>query len=103
MLKNVKSFTISRAKWGVGGLLMPNGKMCCLGFLAKACGRENKDLYEAGYYPNNIPRDNFIDGLPPDVRKELGTINDVRGSPALKEEHIKGIFALHSIKVTFVP
>ena len=50
IVHDVKEFTINRAKWGRGdsneGYLLNDvsGKMCCLGFYAKACGLKNKDI-----------------------------------------------------------
>jgi hypothetical protein len=49
VLGDVKSFTIDRKRWYRGmnfgsALLKQNGKMCCLGFYAKACGLPNKML-----------------------------------------------------------
>jgi hypothetical protein len=43
-------FTIKRSLWyrGLGAyhsaLLNPDGKMCCIGFFAKACGLEDSDI-----------------------------------------------------------
>jgi hypothetical protein len=43
--------TIDRARWGRGvgeGRLLSDGKMCCLGFLAKACGLSDTAIEDLG-------------------------------------------------------
>jgi len=50
ILTDVKKFTIKRSKWGRGNentaslLNTRNGKMCCLGFYALACGFKPEDI-----------------------------------------------------------
>lgn len=47
-IKKVKEFTVDCNKWlrgeMISSLLVSSGKMCCLGFYAKACGVEDSDL-----------------------------------------------------------
>lgn len=42
-------FSIDRAKWGSGALLR-DGRMCCLGFMSKACGVPD-DMLEGRLFP----------------------------------------------------
>lgn len=50
----MKELVIDRKKWARGGnggpacLLNGNGNMCCLGFLAKACGASNAQIDGVG-------------------------------------------------------
>lgn len=47
-----KSFVVDRAKWGRGNETMllngTDGKMCCLGFAALACGYSKDDILDRG-------------------------------------------------------
>jgi hypothetical protein len=70
----VKAFTIDRSKWACGenanrltemgrrdegnetALLTDHGRMCCLGFYAKACGVPNKSLKGIGEPCDLTPR-----------------------------------------------
>lgn len=45
----ITELIIDRAKWGTGSLLRSDGKMCCLGFLSKACGVPNELILHSGY------------------------------------------------------
>lgn len=51
----IKRLVIPREKWGSGAMLISkpypdedDGKMCCLGHLAKACGSPDRDLRNYG-------------------------------------------------------
>lgn len=49
--KDVKTFTVKRSEWLRGFninscLLNEDGKMCCLGFYARACGLRKQDILD---------------------------------------------------------
>lgn len=110
-MKEVKSFTIDRAKWGKGACLNEDGTMCCLGFYAKACGLTNSDIKLWGVPHYGVPSWATLAesyGLHSDV-SNLVSWNDnshasggkARRCRADVEKAITKIFARHDVKVTF--
>lgn len=62
-MPEIKKLVIAREKWGRNALLIgrlrddsgnDEGKMCCLGHLAKACGSSDNDLLDLGMPSTNI-------------------------------------------------
>ena len=109
----VAKFTIPRSKWirgmpGFSSLLVPDGKMCCLGHYGKACGVPDESMLnrpllsrvsmDSQLYwldPLDLPRPEF---------KLLVANDEPRGrrySDADREADITRIFADHGITVTF--
>lgn len=112
-------FTIDRKKWlreasETSYLLSPrNGKMCCLGFYAKACGYSDEEI-EGFANPDEVLDINKFGqwlfkknifcrfGLSLDARN-LIQINDERYTKDFyKEKMIIEIFANNGIEVEFV-
>jgi hypothetical protein len=73
---------IDRAKWGRGqgnGALLRDGKMCCLGFLARECGLGAKTISGVGV-PSDFSRcDDDGNGVPRKVRRHQEVWNAVLG------------------------
>ena len=105
MKKKVKEVTVKRSKWGKNALINKNDKMCCLGFLARACGYKKDDLlYDALPYPG-LTMPNELNGwnqkyLPNDAQGDIAIINDSRKSN--REELLKVEFKKYGIKIKFV-
>lgn len=53
----ITELVIDRTKWGTGSLLRPDGKMCCLGFLSRACGVPDELMLNNGYPAYNWIKD----------------------------------------------
>jgi len=104
--------TIVRKRWHRGkvaskasGLQMQNGKMCCLGFLCKALGKEGLKGKMMPYDIDDtkgLPKWLLKSGMDHDV-EEAARINDDGGiAEEDREAHVKRIFAKHKIQVRFV-
>lgn len=116
---------IDRAKWLRGekdaGLLLreSDGKMCCLGFLALACGLEEDQIVEVGEPHETrsplLPKwlcsaydEHEDDGelvtkyIDSSDAVELMKINDTVGDDAPREREIASVFAKHGVEVEFV-
>lgn len=118
--------TIDRKRWRRGGertaskadvaLLDENGQMCCLGFVAKACGvklerGEQSDLSSIyGLQASLLPKgfgsfDEYARRFRPNsIHRQLIEINDneepvMRGKP--RENQIKNLMLQAGVKVTF--
>ena len=113
----MKEFVIDRAKWLIAKphdscLLNNEGKMCCLGFLAKALGADSGDIrdqkcpeYVVSFvdWPEFllVERGNEIIDSP--TAGTLMKINDDKKEPkARREKRIAKIFAENGWNVTFV-
>jgi hypothetical protein len=98
----LKELTIDRAQWGVGeegGYLYNSAtkKMCCLGFLALACGQREADIIGC-----MLPRDGTV---PTGFYAHLSAAraNDDRLlAQKDREARIKSIFAARGIRVKFI-
>lgn len=113
----ISELVIKRSEWGQGALRrLDNGKMCCLGFLSKACGVPDSELFEHGCILA-YPRYEWIDkyglnawaarlpwALPPSTLAGLAAeINDSDVyTIAEKEEKLTKLFAENGIALTFV-
>lgn len=113
MAEKLKEVKISRKKWhrNEGNshdfeslLRMPNGKQCCMGFLARACGYRVKDIANRGY-PSSLmdSHDRFSEEL---LRLEyqIAVVND-RSSVTIRkrEQEIRVLFKKAGYKAVFVP
>lgn len=103
----IDKFTVIRSKWGQGRLLTNDGKMCCLGFLSKACGYSDKDLGTRSFpnsYWDRIP-DKFRYAATAAYHARLATvaaqINDLDAPLAEKEAKLITLFAKNGITLTF--
>jgi len=105
---------IERAKWVRGGkngwssLLNDKGCMCCLGFVAKAHGYEDKHLLGAGFTPRDGKTRwsgalSWLGGIGGECA-EIAGINDVTGQDedAVRERKLTARFAEHGIELEFV-
>jgi hypothetical protein len=108
--------TIDRAKWGKHFLRREvNGKMCCLGFIAKKCGFEDEDLSDSpmpGDIGRNAPKNQKLwnklvttssslevnSGLACDA----ASINDDNTTFSRKEPLLRKLFKEHGISLRFV-
>ncbi len=114
----IESFEIDRATWlhGEGGykstLLRGDGKMCCLGFLALACGVPEEQAKRTRTLLGLIPEvRSFLpslfahpqmEGRHMYLTNDLMNANDVMGLPDdVREERIADKFKEAGIKVTF--
>lgn len=101
MKKKVKQFTVKRSKWGRNWLLNGNGgKMCCLGFLAKACGYTDADICSMSVPAQLYNWSEWY--LNKDAVQEISTINDSHRSLTEKEVLLKKEFKESGIKISFV-
>lgn len=103
-----KEFVIDRKKWYRGrgsansALLRSDGTMCCMGFYAKACGFEDREILDAGTHPFSatIESPYFIDG-----RFGQAGLFDVNDNVTLSEEDretiLTRLFADNGIAVRF--
>lgn len=116
----IKEFTIDRAKWYRGKgpitsrLLTDDGKMCCLGFFAKACGIADVDIINrsvpAVVKLEKIPEDwgrvlldgNSVDGSSFTTHTLMITNDYIHHTDKVREEKIVAEFAYHGITVKFV-
>ena len=108
---------IDRERWGrgdpkTGALMNDQGKMCCLGFAAEACGLEltpdsdvmmPADLGDAKYKMPEWMCPQYDDGSWPNQVTKAAQINDEAATTdAAKEEALKALFAMHGTKLYFV-
>lgn len=102
MPERVSEFTVDRETWGTSTLLGDDGRMCCMGFLAIACG------YTAGAirgksYPSSLPG---FSALMPELRKDdelmIARVNDsVQLTRPAKESKLKDLFSRIGIALKF--
>lgn len=122
-------FRVNRKKWARGGkngiehgnyLLNNRGTMCCLGFLAKACGYESKtikgksmpeqvvysvksDLFPTGLVKDVKPLDLY--DMPKRDTRQCGRIASCNDKEAITDEvreaRLKKLFATINIEVEF--
>lgn len=123
----ITKLVIDRAKWGVGCLLRgPNnllnhdpagwgplrepGKMCCLGFLAKACGIPDEKLVDLGFpeaswsaVPVPFRKLNDYDTVIAQQHPmyKATTINDSEYPQEEKEKMLTELFAKEGIELSF--
>lgn len=113
-MKEVTELVIDRARWGVGsegGSLYDSDtrKMCCLGFLARACGSRVSDIDGLGYPPRETVPDYFasksddVNSDPEVGAFQAARVNDNETVTSReREKKIKEIFSARGIKVKFV-
>lgn len=102
---NIKKLTIPREKWGKGSLLLPDGKMCCLGHLGKACGYTDDQLRGNGMpgevsnwgykYPNAFKDMYGAD----EIAAQINDADNMSGPE--KERQLKILFKSRGIKLNF--
>lgn len=114
----INKFVVKRSLWcrGKGSdysrLLCENGKMCCLGFFAKACGKTDAEIFnkpalsDAGMCIEEallIKHDSeWIDAARGEHSVFLYGVNDNRNiSEKARENRITELFALAGVDVTF--
>lgn len=91
--KKIKKLSIIRSKWLRGEthsrLLREDGKMCCLGFLARACGATEGQIREKST-PSETTRVRWPAGM---VNKEVGdtcsTVMLMEVNDAIHKDHKK--------------
>jgi hypothetical protein len=110
----ITELVIDRARWGQGALKrIDSGKMCCLGFLAVACGVPEDELFFTGISGNSamgMPRPEWAEkyGMPAGVTYTLGwqtlaaEINDSAIPMEDKEVKLIALFDDHGITLSFV-
>lgn len=102
---------IDRTRWlrgdGVSTLLR-SGKMCCLGFLAKACGATDAEIIGHGT-PREVPTVNWPTGLIDDDDGNTSlTLNLISANDgedfveAKREAYIARGMGIIGVKVTFI-
>jgi hypothetical protein len=111
----VTEFTIDRSKWGRGcgdGILLSpdDGKMCCLGFYALACGVSPSSINNQGF-PSDVaalPGEMdwlfraFSDESVTPAEEQIASTNDKENLLAKdREKKIREHFATRGIKVKF--
>lgn len=111
----IKELVIDRAMWGQGVLFRqepddmagPKGSMCCLGWLSRACGVSDKDMYYMGYpsstwvsVPVEFTRGAI--GLRSSTALQAANINDGNKSLPDKEAELIKLFAENGIALSFV-
>jgi hypothetical protein len=118
-------FTIDRSKWAcgpngstsvLGNLLRDDdGRMCCLGFYAIACGATEKEILGRGDYEDSTIGPSTIAKLPTDLVKPLpedtvvsSTVhdkliraNDAKTTRARREARIKKLFKSIGVTLRF--
>ncbi len=97
---------IQREKWGAGRLLRSDGRMCCLGHLAVACGAKKADIKNKILLERSLTRFAYghfkRDYIGGDIQSIATDINDdIRMSIKEKEERLKILFKAHDIKLSF--
>lgn len=129
----VDKIIIDRSKWGTGYLLRRDllalgpgeldpdeGKMCCLGFLARACGATDDEIRGmpmpnrelANKYNINGVSTNLLNNHPLDIGQRIGlasdywwdiasSINDSTLPESVKELRLTNLFREHGIELTF--
>lgn len=65
--KKIKKFTINYKKWGQSEMRSPDGKMCCLGFLGKACGYKASELTGYGMPTGVVDNNDSGNCFPPEI------------------------------------
>jgi hypothetical protein len=99
-------FSIDRAWWGTGALLCDDGKMCCLGHLAVACGYSKASLRK-GDLDSGIPLHTWrkvpgpFRSLDSTVAAKVASINDAPYKSHIKEKKLKELFKENGIRLTF--
>lgn len=115
-MSNITELVIDRSKWGYGALLVTGtdgddnvGKMCCLGFLSKACGYSDQDLMGKGYpdcswdMPHGFILENRVVRAGRGPMYDAAKINDDSGlTREEKEKQLTVLFAENGIVLTFV-
>lgn len=99
--KRVTEFTIDRATWRRGGgrsnpglLLDMEGRKCCLGFYAMACGADEEDIRNKGVI-GGVTWKNV-------VQYEIARVNDNDElSDVVREKLVTEYFAAQGITVRF--
>lgn len=101
----VTTLTIDRAAWlrGEGGILSfllrpSDGKMCCLGFYAEACGMADKDLNGVKILPFSMTKEFPVKDASVIVDALYAANDD--DSPQ-REERITSLFAKLRVVVRF--
>lgn len=109
-----KEFTVKRSKWVNGdtkrsdnpsSLLNYQGNMCCVGFLAKACGLEDDMIEDRGILSDSIA-DKVIVGIEFDALNKaidnanIYFLNDDRFVEN-REDHLTEVFASIGITIHF--
>lgn len=117
----VVAFDIDRRFWGQGKdspslLLGEEGKMCCLGFYARACGYGEAEIYDKNM-PSDLRTKEQLDWLQDTMRVKTNAYSDTQenylaqindgntkhyNSRAKREKRIAEIFAKNGIEVSFV-
>lgn len=108
----IKELVIDRAMWGQGVLFRqepddmagPKGSMCCLGWLSRACGVSDKDMYYMGYPSStwvSVPAE-FTDAHAGRAARLAAGINDGNKSLPDKEAELIKLFADNGIALSFV-
>lgn len=96
---NITELVIDRAKWGKGALLNSEGKMCCLGFLSKACGVPDEEIKYVPFPHTNwdkIPT--AFRGNTPACSKAAAINDEYTQEPQTPEEREAALISLFSEK-----
>ena len=116
-MKAITELVIDRSKWKRGSpnddetlLLAEDGKMCCLGFYALACGAGEDEIRNV-YEPDGL--EFYIPGLSEEVDEEAGIYNTfftqnaipINDSPHMgdleREKELTKLFKEEGIDLTF--
>lgn len=118
--KKLETLVIDRTKWArgfkAGSLLDLSGKMCCLGFYAKACGNTDDQIIGRGMPEQrdfDVARQTWSSSADWLFNKEQTTNSEVcirlakcndnpRSDDKQKERVIKKTFLKHGVKVKFI-
>ena len=123
-LKIPEEFVVKRSMWyrghGTNGskLLRDDGKKCCVGFLAEACGLESSQIIDKGTLikvdavadlPNEHPVHDFAWKLSTSVftndsrsLMSIYEVNDWEGAkPKVRERYLRILFRALGIKIRF--
>ncbi len=109
----IENLTINRNKWGMHSLLNYSGKMCCLGFLALACGAIPEEI-EGELRPARAPNidwpkefmfiklksNELVDSSL--AAKAMNINDDEKLTWDEKEERLKVVFRRAGIKLRFI-
>lgn len=117
-MKNIKELVIDRARWGVapkveGALYNSETKqMCCLGFLARACGAKVNDIKDVPFCAEGEAPSVFVgeseaalnasDANDKKIGENLRINGAVLTSQRHREQVVRAIFKENGIKVKFV-
>ena len=114
---SLTKLVIDRSKWGAGGLLNDDGKMCCLGFASKACGASEDEIGGLAFPPHsfvgkyNMPPWMCCNEKCTDTRcrpaavlghAAAAGINDSSIPESEKEERLAKLFAANGIELSFI-